>query len=205
MKSRIVILLDKFTQTLEEKIARENPEYIPTEAGILKQDFMQQKMVEWADTVILPSDDMLQFAIENGWQLPADTRIVKYMSSVKSPKRVNSKPWKSKAKEFLFVGPLSEMRGLTIFADALDYLAEWSVKKDLPNFKVRFAGEISTVKGISSDDYLQLRSTQVRRNFIIIKVYRDSNLFALFLVESTRLDTRHRYGLERDIDICSHT
>ena len=161
-RSKFITILDRVTKSIELGLEAHNSAYVSTEADTLKLDYMQQKSIELADAAVVSSKFMLDFAIDNNWEMPPETFMIKYLSSVQTPKRAQSRSWRTKSRELLFIGPMNYMRGLSVFADALDYLVEKSLKpnSNIPAFKVRFIGPNDYIGGMSSEDYLELRSVQ---------------------------------------------
>jgi O-antigen biosynthesis protein len=124
--------------------------------GELEIDYMERTCVAAADYVVSPSQFLLGWMQQNGWELPEHTYVAPYvlpqglLSENPSPR--NSK---TKVKEIVFFGRLEIRKGLKLFCDALD---ELSAEHRDPNFQVTFLGKETQLYGRSSIGYISDRS-----------------------------------------------
>jgi glycosyltransferase involved in cell wall biosynthesis len=124
--------------------------------GELEIDFMERTSISAADIVTSPSQYLLRWMQENGWELPERTYIAPYvlpqgiLSEVPAPR-----PQRNKIHEIVFFGRLEIRKGLKLFCDALDELcADRADRK----FEVTFLGKETQLYGRSSIGYISDRS-----------------------------------------------
>ena len=119
-------------------------------------DFMERQSVALADVVISPSQYMLEWIAQEGWSLPAQC-IIRQNISPKSARKstLYSKGQFTKPNEFVFFGRLYTRKGLIVFCDALDYLAQ---NPTLAGLTVTFLGKSVVVDGQTSVDYIRRRA-----------------------------------------------
>jgi glycosyltransferase involved in cell wall biosynthesis len=91
--------------------------------GELEIDFMERVSVSAADIVVSPSQYLLGWMQQNGWELPERTYVAPYvlpqdlLAENPAPRQRNSK-----INEIVFFGRLEVRKGLKLFCDALDEL-----------------------------------------------------------------------------------
>jgi glycosyltransferase involved in cell wall biosynthesis/GT2 family glycosyltransferase len=124
--------------------------------GELEIDFMERVSVSAADVVTSPSQYLLNWMQQNGWELPQQTYVAPYilphglLSEKPAPR-----PKKSEVKEIVFFGRLEIRKGLKLFCDALDELCADRADR---NFEVAFLGKETQLYGRSSIGYISDRS-----------------------------------------------
>lgn len=124
--------------------------------GELEIDFMERTSISAADIVVSPSQYLLGWMQENGWELPERTYVAPYvlpqgiLSEDRAPRR-----GKSEIREIVFFGRLEIRKGLKLFCDALDELC---ADRTDSRFEVTFLGKETQLYGRSSIGYISDRS-----------------------------------------------
>ena len=124
--------------------------------GELEIDFMERTSVSAADIVVSPSQYLLGWMQQNGWEFPERTYVAPYvlpeglLSERRSPRQRNDA-----INEIVFFGRLEIRKGLKLFCDALD---ELSAARTDHNFEVTFLGKETQLYGRSSVGYISDRS-----------------------------------------------
>ncbi len=120
-------------------------EVMISRAEDLVVDFLERKSVELADVVVSPSQYLLGWMREEGWQLPRRTYVAANLLE-----RVGAAPagGSSAIRELVFFGRLDRRKGLPFFCDVLDRMRLGS------DVRVTFLGGDSLVDGRSSVAYL---------------------------------------------------
>jgi glycosyltransferase involved in cell wall biosynthesis/GT2 family glycosyltransferase len=123
--------------------------------GELEIDFMERASVSAADVVVSPSQYLLNWMQQNGWELPEQTYVAPYILP-KSVLSEDAAPQKQKEiREIVFFGRLEIRKGLKLFCDALDELCAGSTDRE---FEVTFLGKETQLYGRSSIGYISDRS-----------------------------------------------
>jgi O-antigen biosynthesis protein len=127
--------------------------------GELEIDFMERTSVATADIVVSPSQYLLSWMKQNGWELPARTYVLPYVlpQTLLSTKNGAQPRQNTAVREIVFFGRLEIRKGLKLFCDALDAL---SSDGDRPDFEVTFLGKETHIYGRSSIGYICDRSKQ---------------------------------------------
>ena len=151
--------------------------------GELEIDFMERTSVSAADVVVSPSQYLLNWMQQNGWELPEHTYVAPYIL----PKTVLSEDAAPRQKrreirEIVFFGRLEIRKGLKLFCDALDDLCAGSTKRE---FEVTFLGKETQLYGRSSIGYISDRSKAWSVPWRII-----SNKYQKAAIEYLRGDAR---------------
>jgi O-antigen biosynthesis protein len=124
--------------------------------GELEIDYMERVSISAADIVTSPSQYLLTWMQQNGWELPKRTYVAPYVL----PQGVLTegpapRPQKKAIQEIVFFGRLEIRKGLKLFCDALDELcADGADRK----FEVTFLGKETQLYGRSSIGYISDRS-----------------------------------------------
>jgi glycosyltransferase involved in cell wall biosynthesis/GT2 family glycosyltransferase len=124
--------------------------------GELEIDFMERTSVSAADVVVSPSQYLLSWMQQNGWDLPERTYVTPYilpqglLSKDPAPKQRNDR-----INEIVFFGRLEIRKGLKLFCDALDELCAYRMDH---KFEVTFLGKETQLFGRSSIGYISDRS-----------------------------------------------
>ena len=124
--------------------------------GELEIDFMERTSVSAADVVVSPSQYLLGWMQQKGWELPAQTYVAPYvlpqglLSADAAQKRREHK-----INEVVFFGRLEIRKGLKLFCDALDELC---ANQGDRLFEVTFLGKETQLYGRSSIGYISDRS-----------------------------------------------
>jgi O-antigen biosynthesis protein len=126
--------------------------------GELEIDFMERTSVSAADVVVSPSQYLLGWMQQNGWELPAQTYIAPYVLPERLlGKRSGERHQSSRIQEIVFFGRLEIRKGLKLFCDALDQLSAGPVAQEL---QITFLGKETQIYGHSSISYICDRSKQ---------------------------------------------
>jgi glycosyltransferase involved in cell wall biosynthesis len=104
---------------------------------------LERRSVELADVVIAPSGYLLREYESYGWRLPAQTFQQPYPLLRDFPKSGSSR--RLPIDELVFFGRLEVRKGLWLFCESLDRLAE-----RFPRTEVTFLGKVTENSGISS-------------------------------------------------------
>jgi GT2 family glycosyltransferase/glycosyltransferase involved in cell wall biosynthesis len=126
--------------------------------GELEIDYMERISIAAADIVTSPSQYLLRWMQENGWELPTRTYVAPYvlpqgLLSEASAPRLH----KSEVREIVFFGRLEIRKGLKLFCDAIDELC---ADRANHQFEVTFLGKETQLYGRSSIGYISDRSKQ---------------------------------------------
>jgi len=124
-----------------------------TNQGDLEVDYMERKSVELADFVWTPSQQLAQWAVQKGWNVPSSVSMLP-LPAGKVVKGLTASSASRQAKELVFFGRLEARKGLKLFCDALDQLA---ASEDLT---VTFLGSqgLHSVEGLEAVDYIEQRA-----------------------------------------------
>lgn len=117
----------------------------------LEIDFLERQCIARADVVVSPTQHLLDWLREQGWQLPATCHVQPPFREAPAP-RSNCEA--SGEREFVFVGTLDRRSGLVLFCDALDRL----VKQGQRDFRVLFAADAGSVDERDGATWLQERA-----------------------------------------------
>jgi O-antigen biosynthesis protein len=127
-------------------------------------DFIERAAVGGSDVVISPSAYLLDWMRSRGWNLPERVYVQQYVGSRalrRAPEQIGvgeRRPGSERSRdEIVFFGRLEMRKGLLLFCDALDILAE---EASLPNVSISFLGKQAVVLHIWAEDYLKGRATR---------------------------------------------
>ncbi len=119
----------------------------------MEMTFMERQCVALADVVISPSAYMLDWMREQGWQLTKQNYVQQNILS--SASRYESVDYGNrKITELVFFGRLEQRKGLGIFCDALDRLAQDAGRE----LQISFLGKSGLINGQSGEAYIQFRA-----------------------------------------------
>jgi O-antigen biosynthesis protein len=124
--------------------------------GELEIDYMERVSISAADIVTSPSQYLLRWMQENGWELPERTYVAPYilpqglLSEAPAPSAR-----RSDIHEIVFFGRLEIRKGLKLFCDAIDELC---ADRASHKFEVTFLGKETELYGRSSIGYISDRS-----------------------------------------------
>ncbi|MGO9017240.1 MAG: glycosyltransferase [Syntrophobacteraceae bacterium] len=119
----------------------------------LEREFMERKSVAYADVLFSPTQYMISWAVDQGWELPARSYVQPYILPDEFIEETG--PETVKIKELVFFGRLQKRKGLVLFCDALDLIAK---NGDVSPVPVTFLGKQATLEGRSSEEYLRDRA-----------------------------------------------
>jgi glycosyltransferase involved in cell wall biosynthesis len=107
--------------------------------GELEIDFMERVSVSAANVVTSPSQYLLGWMQQNGWELPQRTYVAPYVlpQGLLSEKPA-PRPGRNEIREIVFFGRLEIRKGLKLFCDALDELCADRANR---KFEVTFLGK----------------------------------------------------------------
>jgi glycosyltransferase involved in cell wall biosynthesis len=122
-------------------------------------EHLEQTGTSASDVVISPSAYMLSYLRSRGWRLPERTFVQQYTTSQAILDLLDSPSGDSSASdgpvsEIVFFGRLEMRKGIEVFCDALDELAE-DPARDLA---ITFMGSAVTVRGEGSESYIARRA-----------------------------------------------
>jgi glycosyltransferase involved in cell wall biosynthesis len=140
------------THASKQWVCASNDEYVYQPSDI-EQMGLERRSVEWADVVIGPSRYLLGEYKNYGWRLPARTYHQHYPLIQASIEASDEKP--IRIDELVFFGRLEVRKGLWLFCEALDRLAE-----RLRGTTVTFLGPTIYANGISSEMQILNRSAK---------------------------------------------
>lgn len=138
--------------TLWHKLS--NAEYV-TQPLDLETDYMERTSTRLAEVLASPSQYLLRWMNEQGYQVPAETFVQPYVRPATARKPVADADRVHRINEFVFFGRLEVRKGLVLFCDALDQL-----KNDprLRTVTITFLGKVDKIGERSSADYLADRA-----------------------------------------------
>ena len=122
----------------------------------LEMDFMERSSVAMADVVVSPSQYLVRWMEQSGWEFPQRTYVVPNVL----PQWVWSRDGEFNTarrpiREIVFFGRLGIGKGLKLFCDAVDDLCATDGRRD---FEITFLGKETQIYGRSSISYLSDRS-----------------------------------------------
>jgi glycosyltransferase involved in cell wall biosynthesis len=128
----------------------------------IEADYLERRSVALADVLISSSRYMLDWLAEQGWSLPQCRRVIPNLvprsaltTASCGPDDGPDGPRPRNVEEIVFFGRLEGRKGLALFCDALDRLAD----TDALPFRVTFLGKNGTIAGESGLEYLERRSS----------------------------------------------
>lgn len=125
-------------------------------------DYLEKKSVEMADLVYTPSQYLVNWLQSQAWTFPSNVFMLPYLPGKAVKDSVAANPVdqilataeSKNVKELVFFGRLETRKGLTLFCDALDLLAEENL-----DVKVTFLGRtVEDVEGLTSSQYIYQRA-----------------------------------------------
>jgi O-antigen biosynthesis protein len=124
--------------------------------GELEIDHMERTSVAAADIVVSPSQYLLEWMGQNGWELPRQTFVAPYIRPDAAKfSNLGAPGEKREIREIVFFGRLELRKGLRLFCDAIDSLCANGAS---PDFEVSFLGKETQLYGRSSIGYISDRS-----------------------------------------------
>ncbi len=126
--------------------------------GELEIDFMERTSVAVADYLVSPSQYLLSWMQQNGWELPERTYVAPYVlprTAQLAENAATRQKNNNEIREIVFFGRLEIRKGLKLFCDALDELC---ADRSGPKFEVTFLGKETQLYGRSSIGYISDRS-----------------------------------------------
>jgi glycosyltransferase involved in cell wall biosynthesis/tetratricopeptide (TPR) repeat protein len=132
----------------------------------LELDFMERQSVALADIVLSPNEFMLRWLENRGWRIP-EHRVIRQNILRKEVRALGSRRSDGldsadslrahPVREIVFFGKLAELKGLTLFCDALDRLVS---RGDTSGLQVTFLGRDDRVDGRSGSEYVRDRAAR---------------------------------------------
>jgi len=116
-------------------------------------DFLERSSVALADVVISPSAYMVDWMQARGWDLPERVSIQQYVRS-RVVAEAAPEPSAGQIDEIVFFGRLETRKGLELFCDALDLLADEGA---IPDVSIAFMGKQTMIDGLWAGKYLAKR------------------------------------------------
>lgn len=171
--SHVVVGLDSLTLLRKGQLQRGSKTAIVAEDDALAADWMQQKAIEMADTVVVASKALLDYAVEMGWRIAEHVYILPYLTVPVANAKTEIEraeelipARQTQVKEFVYVGPLGVVGGLGVMLNALDNIlsrdqkAHRKLLKGGP-LKVTFYGwnDVANEEGdLTGEHYIEVRS-----------------------------------------------
>ncbi len=121
----------------------------------LERDFMERRSVAYADVLFSPSQYMITWAADQGWELPARSYVQPHILPDECVQEAD--PGTVKIEELVFFGRLEKRKGLVLFCDALDLIAKNGEVTQIP---VTFLGKQTALEGSTSEEYILKRARQ---------------------------------------------
>jgi glycosyltransferase involved in cell wall biosynthesis len=124
----------------------------------LADETLERTAVEASDAVVSPSGYMLAHLRARGWRLPERSFVQPYVRSPAirgSMARLAQTSVATRPDEIVFFGRLETRKGLEVFCDALDQLANEAIAWAL---SITFMGTVTRLDGIRSDAYIARRA-----------------------------------------------
>jgi O-antigen biosynthesis protein len=131
--------------------SREGDEELISRSEDLVVDFLERKSVELADVVVSPSQYLLRWMSDAGWNLPRRCYVANNILEPLDQTGSAGAPGDPFIRELVFFGRLDRRKGLPFFCDVLDRL-----RSQAP-FEVTFLGADVAVDGRLSADYIRMR------------------------------------------------
>ncbi|MGD0813047.1 MAG: glycosyltransferase [Verrucomicrobiota bacterium] len=124
--------------------------------GELEQDFMERQSVAMSDTVFSPSQYLINWVVERGWEVPAASYVQQNIlpHSARSEKKLVSEQLQD-INALVFFGRLETRKGVALFCDALDRIDDSAARKIQG---VVFMGKEGSVNGVRARLYITNRS-----------------------------------------------
>jgi glycosyltransferase involved in cell wall biosynthesis len=135
-------------------VATANLDFIG-DVEFLERDFMERRNISYADVLFSPTQYMICWAADQGWELPARSYVQPHI--LPDEYIEGASPEQVKIKELVFFGRLQRLKGLVLFCDALNLIAQNGKAAPL---LVTFLGKQTTLEGISSEEYILNRVRQ---------------------------------------------
>ena len=135
-------------------LATGNPDFIG-DVNYLERDFMERKSVAYADVLLSPTQYMICWAADQGWELPARSYVQPHILPDEFIEETG--PETVKIKELVFFGRPEKRKGLVLFCDALDLVAKNAKVTKVP---VTFLGRQTKLEGLTSKEYILERARQ---------------------------------------------
>lgn len=137
-----------------------NHEYLD-QVEDLETDYLERQSLRLSDILISSSQYMLSWVSGQGWRLPAHCHVQPNVLPLSAIARMGidldrrTAPGRSgEIHELVFFGRLEGRKGLALFCDALDRLAE----RGAEGFRVTFLGKNGSIAGEPGLDYLEQRA-----------------------------------------------
>ena len=142
----------------------------PTGIDDLQADFMERTAVKNADVLISPSQYMIQWMRDQGWQMPPEKVIVRQNILADFSRQNPSQPNRTPLREFVFFGRLETRKGVTIFCAAIDALcADKTLISPESKLQITFLGKATSIDGVPSAQYIQSRAANWPMNWQILQ------------------------------------
>lgn len=171
--SHVVVGLDSLTPLRRGQLQRGSKTAIVPEHDALAADWMQQRATEMADTLVVSSKALLDYAVEMGWRVPEHVYILPYLTVPVANEKSEIEraeelipARQTQVKEFVFVGPLGVVGGLGVMLNAVDNIlsrdqkAHRKLLKDR-QLRVTFYGwnDVANEEGdLTGEHYIEMRS-----------------------------------------------
>jgi glycosyltransferase involved in cell wall biosynthesis/predicted O-methyltransferase YrrM len=134
-------------------------EVLPTSLLLTAYNYAERLSTRCADVVWSPSRYMIGWARDHDFALPSRTFVQQY--SLPDAARLPEVAYGARRapREIVFFGRLEERKGLRLFCNALQLIADELVARDV---SVTFLGKVQFCGGLAADEYIRRRAADWR-------------------------------------------
>jgi glycosyltransferase involved in cell wall biosynthesis/predicted O-methyltransferase YrrM len=158
-------------------------EVLPTSLLLTAYNYAERVSVRCADVVWSPSRYMLGWARDHGFALPEQTFVQQYSLPGTDMLTQVAHGLRDAPREIVFFGRLEERKGLRLFCNALQLMADELAERGV---SVTFMGKVQFCGGVSADEYIAQRSADWRFP-VKLKTGLDQREALAYLREGARL------------------
>lgn len=142
--SHLVIIHDTLTPLRRAQLVGGSQSALVSDRELLRMDYLQQRAIELADTVIFTSKAYLDAAMEQGWRVHEHVYVVPHLAPPvanegseveRAEELIPAK--QTHVSEFVYIGPLDIVGGLNVFLNAIDDLLSRDQRAHKPVLRER--------------------------------------------------------------------
>ncbi|KAI8808286.1 hypothetical protein BJ742DRAFT_869251 [Cladochytrium replicatum] len=201
ISAKFLVGVDTIGDSHLQRIVLGDPSYVSTDVRALKLEYMQQKSVELADTVVAQSQEIFAMLDEQQWLYSiTEAHILKPIPSgqaVNAGLSVNTSI-DMQVEELVFIGSLSKESGIELFCDALDILVlEQSFEATKITFIIPEWTGSDVIQNLTAIEYLELRSQKLSSpiQWNLITDLRAEQDIVKYMLESSTSATSNRVAV----------